>query len=77
MKAKLTLNINTIVVDKAKNFALKNQTTISKLVEDFFITISKENSIVEDIIKNAPKKKTKTGNEKRILRKNLEKKFKH
>jgi len=36
MKAKLTLNIDPGLIAKAKQYAKAHNTTISKLVEDFF-----------------------------------------
>jgi Family of unknown function (DUF6364) len=66
---KLTLIINESVIAKAKTLARKNQTSVSRLVEDFLTKISSktELSIVDTIIKNPPANKTKRGTEKKVL----------
>jgi Asp-tRNA(Asn)/Glu-tRNA(Gln) amidotransferase A subunit family amidase len=76
MYTKLTLNITDTVVEKAKRTARKRKTSVSRLVEDFLAKISedRETSIVQSIVENAPKKKTKPGTEKEIIKAYLKKK---
>ncbi|MEO6453081.1 MAG: DUF6364 family protein [Ginsengibacter sp.] len=77
MFTKLTLNISQSVVEKAKRTARKKRTSVSRLVESFLIKLSedKEESIVLSIIKNAPVTKTKSGTEKKTLKKALLQKY--
>jgi Family of unknown function (DUF6364) len=77
MNTKLTLNINELVIAKAKIVARKNKTSVSRLVEEFLTRISsqKEPSIVDTIIKNAPANKTKPGTEKKVLLSRLKEKY--
>ena len=76
MFTKLTLNISQSVIEKAKKTARKKRTSVSRLVEHFLNNLSdnKKESVVSSIIKNAPKKKTKRGAEKKILKQTLIKK---
>lgn len=77
MNTKLTLNINEVVIAKAKIMARKKKTSISRLVEEYLTKISseKETSIVDLIIKNAPANKTRRGAEKKILVSRLKEKY--
>ncbi len=77
MNTKLTLNINQEVIVKAKIVARKRKTSVSRLVEGFLdkISVEKETSIVDLIIKNAPAKKTMRGYEKKILASRLKAKY--
>ena len=76
MYTKLTLNITDTVVEKAKRTARKRKTSVSRLVESFLTKISEdqETTIVQSIVENAPKKKTKPGTEKEIIKVYLKKK---
>ena len=77
MNSKITLNIPTTLINKAKKTARRKNISLSAMVENLLEKAIKENpeSDVEYIIKNAPDKKTKSGNEKIILRKELQKKY--
>lgn len=67
MKQRLTLNIDARVIQKAKLFARKNNTTLSNLVETFLVSLNSENeSVVSWFIENAPVKKLS-----RVMRKKL------
>ena len=67
MKQRLTLNIDARVIQKAKLFARKNNTTLSNLVETFLVSLNSENeSVVSWFIENAPVKKRS-----RVMRKKL------
>ncbi len=41
MKSKLIINIEKELIDKAKEIARKNNTTLSKLVSNYFIQLTK------------------------------------
>lgn len=76
MFTKLTLNISKSVIEKAKKTARKKRVSLSRLVEEYLKKVSEnDSSIVASIIKNAPIIKTKEGTEKKILKKNLIKKY--
>lgn len=77
MNTKLTFNINEAVIAKAKIMARKKKTSISRLVEEYLtkISLEKETSIVDMIIKNAPANKTRRGAEKKILVSRLKEKY--
>jgi hypothetical protein len=42
MNTKLTLSIDEEVIQAAKDFAKKNNRSVSKLVEEYLVTLSKE-----------------------------------
>lgn len=77
MNSKLTLNIPTSLIDKAKKTARRKNISLSAMVENLLKKITEENpeSDVEYIIKNAPIRKTRSGDEKNILKKELQKKY--
>ncbi len=77
MLTKLTLNISKPVIEQAKKTAKKRRTSISRLVEEYLKKISndREDSVVAYMIKNAPAVKTPNGEEKKILKKQLLKKY--
>ena len=77
MYSKLTLNIRRSVIAEAKKKARQKKRSLSKLVEDYLENLSRSNasSFVGDIIANAPKKKTRKGSEKTILRRKLKNKY--
>ena len=76
MYSKLTLNIKKSVIEGAKRNARLRKKSLSRLVESYLETIaaSESPSLVEHIIKNAPRKKTGAGKEKEILKKKLKQK---
>lgn len=56
MATKLTLSLNQVVIQKAKEYALKNHTSLSLLVENYFRFLTKHStnkntlsSIVEEL----------------------------
>ena len=77
MQTKLILNISTNLIDKAGKTARRKNITLTEMIEDLLEKETKENpeSEVDYIIRNAPIKKTKPGDEKIILRKELQKKY--
>jgi Asp-tRNA(Asn)/Glu-tRNA(Gln) amidotransferase A subunit family amidase len=77
MFTKLTLNISKGVIEQAKKTARKRKTSISRLVEEYLKKISheEEDLVVSYMIKNAPAVKTPVGEEKKILKKRLLKKY--
>jgi len=77
MYSKLTLNIRRSVIEKAKKKAKQRKRSLSRLVEDYLENLSRSgsSSFVEDIVINAPKKKTRRGSEKVILKRNLKAKY--
>lgn len=77
MNTKLTLNISESVIARAKVVARKNRTSVSRLVESYLtkITSQSELSVVDNIIKNAPAKKTVPGSEKKVLIERLKTKY--
>lgn len=44
MQAKLTLSIEKSVIEKAKEFAKRNHTSLSQLIEDYFSGITEKES---------------------------------
>ncbi len=42
MEAKLTLSMDALVIKRAKEFAKKNQTSLSQLIEDYFTNLTKK-----------------------------------
>jgi glutamyl-tRNA reductase len=78
MTTKLTLSISEEVVVNAKKAAKKNNTSVSKIVEDYLRKVSKslnDKSITETIFENAPNVKTIRGTEKTILANKLKQKY--
>jgi len=49
MLAKLTLTIDKQVVEKAKSYAQRRQRSVSRLVEEYLMTISAGNSVSPEI----------------------------
>lgn len=77
MYAKLTLNIKKSVIEGAKRNARKRKKSLSRLVENYLekLALSDSPSLVDHIISNAPRKKTRVGSEKEILKKKLKRKY--
>ena len=48
MEAKLTLSMNSEVIKNAKDFAKKNHTSLSQLVEDYFTNLSQKGKTNKD-----------------------------
>ena len=42
MEAKLTLSMDEAVIKKAKEFAKKNHTSLSQMIEDYFLALTKK-----------------------------------
>jgi len=53
MDRKLTLSLNQRVIEKAKNYAKLNQTSLSKMIEAYFDSLTSKQE-VEDEIKTTP-----------------------
>jgi len=49
MNTKLTLTLSKQVIEKAKNYSKNNKTSLSKLVEFYFKSLSEPESEMEDI----------------------------
>jgi hypothetical protein len=47
MNTKLTLRLNSIVIQRAKNWAKKNKTSLSKMIESYLNSVTRQKS--EDI----------------------------
>lgn len=50
MQAKLTLSIEKSVIEKAKDFAKRNHTSLSQMIEDYFAGITEKNKKNDDEI---------------------------
>jgi len=76
MYSKLTLNIKKSVIEGAKRNARLRKKSLSRLVEGYLekLGASESASLVDHIIKNAPRKKTVAEKEKEILKKKLKQK---
>ncbi|MDR1484075.1 MAG: DUF6364 family protein [Planctomycetaceae bacterium] len=48
METKLTLKLDTMVINSAKKYAEKNNQSLSKLVEDYFRNLASENNKQEE-----------------------------
>ena len=48
MQAKLTLSIEKSVIDKAKDFARRNHTSLSQMIEDYFAKITEKEKKDDD-----------------------------
>lgn len=55
MQSKLTLSIDDSVIRKAKEFAKKNHTSLSQMIEDYFSGITQKAEIKEEAISPALK----------------------
>jgi leucyl-tRNA synthetase len=49
MNTKLTIKLNERVIEKAKDYAKQNGTSLSKLVEHYFDSIANESMVEEEI----------------------------
>jgi hypothetical protein len=47
MEAKLTLSMDENVIKKAKDFAKKNHTSLSRMIEDYFSNLTKKEAKVD------------------------------
>ena len=77
MNSKLTLNISTTLINKAKKTAKRKNISLAEKIENLLEKATRENteSDVDYIIRNAPARKTKSGEERIILEKELQKKY--
>lgn len=48
MQAKLTLSIEKSVIDKAKDFARRNHTSLSQMIEDYFARVTEKDKKDDD-----------------------------
>jgi len=49
MNAKLTLLLDTVAIEKGKHYAAQNNTSLSRLVQDYFLLLSQEDDLCEAI----------------------------
>lgn len=49
METKLTLSMDNKVIEKAKKFARKNHTSLSKLIEDYFSILTQQDKTNDEI----------------------------
>ncbi|HCN84670.1 MAG TPA: hypothetical protein DIT07_13780 [Sphingobacteriaceae bacterium] len=49
MDTKLTLRLEQNIIEKAKEYAKSNRTSLSKLIENYLLHITEENSTTEQI----------------------------
>ncbi len=61
MDAKLTLKLNKLVIDKAKEYAVSNKRSLSRMIEDYLKTLIDEGSKGIDIEISPFVKSMKTG----------------
>jgi len=84
MKKKLTLTIDESVKERAKEYATQHQTSVSEMVEKYLDSVTKEErdfkpepgSVTESLLGSVKlPKKYKDMNYKKILEKELQKKY--
>jgi hypothetical protein len=54
MKNRLTITINESLLQQARKYAYKHNTSVSRLVEDYFTGLTKQKNIL-DVIRSLPK----------------------